>query len=52
MRKYYKCDGGFKAAASAEEAVWIDITDPDSSDRTYLTDEEGVPEMFLEYLSD
>ena len=52
MRKYYKCDGGFKAAACAEEAVWIDITDPDSSDRTYLTDEEGVPEMFLEYLSD
>lgn len=52
MRKYYKCDGWFKAAACAEEAVWIDITDPDSSDRTYLTDEEGVPEMFLEYLSD
>lgn len=52
MRKYYCRDEGFKTVGNPDEACWIDVTEPDAEDVRLLTDREGVPCMFLEYLED
>lgn len=52
MRKYYSCDNGFNEASEEEGVCWVDIIVPDEDDVRYLTEKEGVPSMFLEYLSD
>lgn len=52
MRKYYSSQSGFRKETKPSKAYWIDVTVPDDSDMEFLTLEEGVPQMFLEYLSD
>lgn len=52
MRKYYCCREGFHTVSKAERACWVDIIDPDEDDVKFLTESEGVPRVFLEYLAD
>lgn len=53
MRKYYgRSDSGFREVETPEEAYWVDISAPKKRDVEYLTEKEGVPRMFLEYLED
>ena len=52
MRKYYTCDKGFNESADCEGVCWVDVVVPHCEDEKYLTDTEGVPPMFLEYLRD
>ena len=52
MQRYYYSDKGFVESADWSKGDWIDVECPDESDRRFLIDKLGVPEMFLEYLGD
>lgn len=52
MRKFYRCDNGFIEVAGGDAVCWVDVVQPDNDEQTYLTDEEEIPPVLLEYLKD
>lgn len=52
MRNYYFCDSGFVERSDWHNCEWMDIRKPDENDIHFLVRKIGVPEMFLDYLSD
>ena len=51
IRKYASKNGLFETRLE-DEVFWVDAMTPNASDSDYLTGHEGIPRMFLEYLSD
>jgi len=52
MRKFLICSKGFIEAEESNKDCWINVVCPDAEDFKYLTDVIGVPESFLNDISD
>lgn len=52
MIKFYSCENGFVERDCRSPHFWIDVERPTMSDRKFLLDELGVPESFVENISD
>ena len=52
MIRKYASNNGFFETEKEQEACWVSAETPTEKDTDYLTGHEGIPRMFLEYLSD
>lgn len=52
MKKFYSRENGFVECDNWEPRCWINIECPDSQDILYLSEEMGVPTVFLESACD
>lgn len=52
MIRFYSCDKGFIETEKKEGVCWVEATTPHADDIRYLTEEEGIPQIFFDYLED
>lgn len=52
MRQYLYCENGYTEKSALAPNCWINIEEPNSDDIDFLIHELGIPESFLEDISD